>query len=420
MTRERSDRDLGAVLDGWMNEVAPTAVPVPVLEEAFARTMSSRQVRAYPWQRLAGRGGRSRGRTAFVLVATAALLVALLAFGSFGGGFGIVPMPSPTPSPTPSATLRPSASPSSSPSPSGLQPVPIAPTASVTVTEAQGLASDGTAVWVLSGTGLVQRIDPATNVAGPGIQLGSKTDLYNNIAAAANGVWATDWDKATVYRIDPATSKVVAVIPAGLAPKGVLATATAVWVADTHDGKVLRIDPATNKVVATIVVGPAGSSGPNWLASGLGSIWVDIPNAFAVVRIDAITNAIQATIPIPAAIPCGGFAVTAVAVWNTTCDGPQAMTRIDPATNTVVTTVALTGFGNTPIAINGVPWLSIATNPGTLGRVSAATNTVDLNLAPSATFGGGGDMVVAAGSLWVIDGGNDRVLRLPLTGFPPG
>ncbi len=70
--------------------------------------------------------------------------------------------------------------------------------------------------------------------------------------------------------------------------------------------------------------------------------------------------------------------------------------------------------------INGVPWLSIATNPGTLGRVSSATNTVDLNLAPSATFGGGGDMVVAAGSLWVIDGGNDRVLRLPLTGFPPG
>ena len=72
MTRERSDRDLGAVLDAWMSEVAPTAIPVPVLEDAFARTMSTRQVRVYPWQRVAGRGGRSGGRTAFVLVAHSA------------------------------------------------------------------------------------------------------------------------------------------------------------------------------------------------------------------------------------------------------------------------------------------------------------------------------------------------------------
>ena len=57
-----------------------------------------------------------------------------------------------------------------------------------------------------------------------------------------------------LYRIDPTTSKVTA-IPAGLAPKGVLATGSAVWVADTHDGKVFRIDPATNKIVATITVG---------------------------------------------------------------------------------------------------------------------------------------------------------------------
>ena len=49
----------------------------------------------------------------------------------------------------------------------------------------------------------------------------------------------------------------------------------------------------------------------------------------------------------------------------------------------------------------------------------ALTDAVDLELAPGATFGGGGDMVVAAGSAWVIDGGNDRVLRLPLAGFPP-
>jgi hypothetical protein len=112
VTRERSDRDLAALLDGWMNEVAPTSIPVPVLEEAFARTTSSRQLRVYPWERLVGRGRRSRSRTAFALVATAAVLMTVLILGSLGGGSGVAPAPSQTPSATtapPAATTKPSA-----------------------------------------------------------------------------------------------------------------------------------------------------------------------------------------------------------------------------------------------------------------------------------------------------------------------
>ena len=208
----------------------------------------------------------------------------------------------------------------------------------------------------------------------------------------------------------------------GLAPKGVLVTASAVWVADVHDGKVFRIDPVTNKVVATITVGPSGTSGPNWLASGLGSIWVGIPNNQTVVRIDPTTNAIQATIPIPTeASPCGSFAITPAAVWITSCAVRRTVTRIDPATNVAVAIVTLDGQASTPAVINGAPWVSVDTNPrvSTLARSAAATNAVDLELVPGPTFRGGGDFVVAAGSAWVIDGGHDRVLRLPLTGFPP-
>ncbi len=111
MTGQRTDFDLGVVLGRWMHDVAPGAVPVPVLEEAFARTMSSRQVRVYPWERLVGRGPRARSGTAFALVAAVALLVALLAFGSLGGGFGVAPAPSPTSGVT--------SAPSAAPSPSG-------------------------------------------------------------------------------------------------------------------------------------------------------------------------------------------------------------------------------------------------------------------------------------------------------------
>ena len=54
-----------------------------------------------------------------------------------------------------------------------------------------------------------------------------------------------------------------------------------------------------------------------------------------------------------------------------------------------------------------------------LCRIDAATNAIDRVLRPGATFGGGGDIVVAAGSVWVVDGYNNSVIRLPLAAFGP-
>ena len=292
------------------------------------------------------------------------------------------------------------------------------PTASVAVVRPQSLATDGTVLWLLTETGSVARIDPATNTVGAGVQTGGTTDLYNGISVDANGVWVTDWDTTTLFRIDPTTSKVAATIPVGLAPKGVLATGSAVWVADTHDGKVFRIDPATNKIVATITVGPTGNSGPNWLGSGFGSIWVSVPNAAAIVRIDPITNTVQATIKIPVEVtPCGSFAFTATDVWTQSCGGRPTMARIDPATN-VVAGVAPSGrAASAPVVIDGAAWVSVDTTPAAPGTSpgSRRNRMPSISRCPQApTFGGGGDLVVAAGSAWVIDGGNDRVLRLPL------
>ena len=48
MTRERSDLDLGGVLGAWMNDAAPASIPVVVLEESFARTMTASQVAGLP------------------------------------------------------------------------------------------------------------------------------------------------------------------------------------------------------------------------------------------------------------------------------------------------------------------------------------------------------------------------------------
>jgi streptogramin lyase len=94
--------------------------------------------------------------------------------------------------------------------------------------------------------------------------------------------------------------------------------------------------------------------------------------------------------------------------------------RIDPVTNTMVATLDLTGYGSTPTLIDGRFWISVATtaaNPGYLARIDPVTNTIDRVLIPDTPFGGGNDIVVAAGSAWVVDGGS--VLRLPLTAFAP-
>jgi streptogramin lyase len=100
----------------------------------------------------------------------------------------------------------------------------------------------------------------------------------------------------------------------------------------------------------------------------------------------------------------------------------RRIARIDPGSNTVVTTVGMGGYGYNPTLINDAPWVSVdtgAADAGMLVRIDPATNTIDRVLVPGTTFGGGGDIVVLAGSVWVSDGYNNAVIRLPMTAFVP-
>jgi streptogramin lyase len=423
MTEPQMDRNIGQTLELWMDQVAPERAPTRLLEETFSRTMTTHQAGTYPWDRLrppALAPAWAPSQAWLLLLAVALIVVALGVGWGLGGGWFAAPAP-----PGPSPSLAPSLSPSPSyavvASPPDPAPISITPEAVVAVTKPIGMASDGEALWVLTETGGLVRIDPATNNASEPIQLGGEFDLYNGVSADANGVWASHWSPGIVYRVDPTTGTLAAAIETDLA-KGVLATAGGVWVAHTHDGAVSRIDPATNKIAATILVGPTGNSGPNWLASGLGSIWVGVPNGSVVVRIDPATDEVQARIAIPSqASPCGGLAVGDDAVWIPSCDGSDWLTRIDPATNSVVALIDMGGRGFSPMIISRAPWISVdrGDDPAAIFRIDPATNEFDRVLAPDMTFRGGGDMAVAAGSLWIVDSANDQVLRLRLSAFAP-
>ena len=244
------------------------------------------------------------------------------------------------PSATPSPTVPEPSSIAASVAPSVVASVPaatavtssITPDATIAVPEVERLAFDGAMLWVFTGSGASARVDPATNAIGA-LTTVDATHQDGGFAVNKQGLWLNDFDTSLLYRIDPASLKVVAKIRVGLNPEGLAVDPknAAIWVANHRGGTVSRIDPTTNTVVATIPVGNTGPSGPHHVGLGLGSVWVGVPNTSSVYRIDPTTNKVQATIAIPAvASPCSGFAFGEKAVWMSSCFDTTMLVRIDP------------------------------------------------------------------------------------------
>jgi streptogramin lyase len=415
MGDEQATRSVGPILTSWMGHVAPERAPERLFEAAFARTMSISQRRAYPWHRWNRDRPESDRRSRNLMFAgvVAVLVVAI--------GIGLVPRlrndgvggPSPSPSSPPSVSPQPSASPTGTPLPSLPPAETIEPTAAIPVDQPVGMASDGTSVWLFTAAGKLVRIDPVTNTIGASVDLPRPTNAYQGLSGDAAGLWLTDWDADVLSRFDPQTLRFVGDTAVDSKSKGVLAVPSGLWIANTRGGTVTRIDPSGVAETIAISVGPAVPSGPNWLAEGLGSIWVDVPNIAAVARINESTGVVEATIRVPGpATPCGGLGVGPDAVWVSSCDGGNLVARIDPVTNTPAGTVDLRGRGYTIAMIDGRPWVSVV--GGQLVRIDPATNLIDRVVAPGSGFSGGGDVVIAADSLWVVDAVANQVLRLPI------
>lgn len=412
---DQLDRDVDLMLDRWIDAVAPERAPTSVLEGTFTRIMTTSQARPVPWRRI--RIG-SPPNAAFASLAWVALVVilaiALVAVALLSSG-----SPPQMTQALPSASATASRSPLASPV--GPRPISVKPEATIAVENPLFMATDGSVPWLINAAGEVVRIDPGANAIGASRPIGPPGDPYQGIAADASGVWVTDWVTGKIFRVDPATLEVAETIMAGVGSKGVLITDAGVWIADTRGGAVLRIDPATNKVAATVSVGPTGSGGPNWLAAGLASVWVDVPNNGTVARIDPATDTLQATIDAPEGfVPCGGIAVGTDAVWVTGCADQKRLIVIDPSRNAVRATIQLDGFAYYPTMINGAPWVALnreQADNGQIVRINPVTDSVDRVLVPGTSFHGGGNLVVAAGSVWVFDDLHGALLRLPLSAF---
>ena len=252
---------------------------------------------------------------------------------------------------------------------------------------------------------------------GPHLVIGARTHVSGlSLTTGYGAVWIIGPD--VIYRVDPASARTVATIPApGTSGKGsqIATGAGAVWVTSAGGRPgVYRIDPRTNHVSGPpIRVG----TGPGEIVSAAGTLWVTntsySPNVPNVSRINPATSAVANA----RGGPWGGTdrlgnakisridAAGAGSLWTT---GVNAVQRVDPANGHVTAAIPV------PHAWHVIFWHSLAwaltgvppSGLGTVVGIDPASNHIVVHGAPFH----GAPMAIAAGpaGLWVVFANRDH------------
>ena len=208
----------------------------------------------------------------------------------------------------------------------------------------QGLVASDDAIWVCAADALL-RIDPDTDSIAASVPIKGAPAFYRMaygggmVWALGSGAFAAD----TVIRLDP-TTQVTTSHPAGGSVGGLTYAFDALWLTIPGNGSVVRMDPATGETRELI----SGLPAPTQITAGPDSLWVtlyggDEEQAGAgdpqVVRLDPETGEVIAEIAVGGS-PRGGVDVLAGedGVWVRSTR--PWLTRIDPATNTVIEALA--------------------------------------------------------------------------------
>ncbi len=279
---------------------------------------------------IGGAGSSARGRRLVLGVSVALALLVIVGRIQRDELGSHRPPPSPA---LPSTTARPL--PVTATIPLGASPAPQF------ADQGQLIVGEGGLWAVLEGT--LVRVDPRRTSATARIRLGGPDDFVRLLAVGAGAAWVAT--AAGVVRVDAATNKVVATLPADTAPQ--VAGAGSLWSVHCTSGdgpcRLLRLDPHSLRVLARFrLPGPPAGS----LAVGDGAVWLLDQSGGWVWRVD-LADARVARVRLPTAefsADPGQLTVAEGAVWVLT--GVQSPTRlgsridaglvrIDPHTNRV-------------------------------------------------------------------------------------
>jgi hypothetical protein len=304
-------RDINRELGEWLRDEQPASAPPRIVENVFARTTATRQVRRplFRWRRSDGPTSR---RPTVLLAIGALFVIGLIGAGTVGSPFRQSPA-GPTATPTASVAAGPSG-----PIGPGINLVPLRTFKTCAVypelTLVRDAAGAATSAWVTCGSNSTE-VDLATGavVDRPGLGL---------VAADGPEVWALKGasvvrlagDRSvletvpvgspsalavsgkTVYVLDASTGTVSAhgrdgigwsVVPA---PGGRLVGLVVVdgkpWVLLQEPGTASRLEPQTGGVQTTVAVGPNASK----LYVAAGALYVASPPGTQVTRVDSTDN----------------------------------------------------------------------------------------------------------------------------------
>jgi virginiamycin B lyase len=198
-------------------------------------------------------------------------------------------------------------------------------------------------VWVLNCQGkTLTRINPQTNAVDMRVPVKIDDSGEGSIAVDERYVWYAsneDGHSATLSQVEVKTGRKLKGIAVGKDTGVVKLAFGSVWAISSGEGNVYRVNPATRKVTAMITV----AEGPRFSTEGAGALWVLSQSDGSVSRIDPATNKLVAVIPVHVPGKGGEICFGDGLIWVTMDGNP--VTRIDPATNKVIDQ-----YGNYPKA----------------------------------------------------------------------
>ena len=213
-----------------------------------------------------------------------------------------------------------------------------------------GFDSGFGSVWVPScRDDTVYRIDEETGKVTAKIKVGEVLE-ETSVGIGDDGVWLITGD-GLLSRIDPETDKVAETLQVEPDSAGVAVGFGSVWVSSNRNNIVQRIDPDKGRAVATVEVG----EGPRFLAIGEEAVWVINQLSGTVSRIDPNSDVVTTEIDVGDPFAGGDIAAGNGFVWTATANGPLSV--IEQASDTVVR--QWTMHGADALALDGTTaWIS--------------------------------------------------------------
>jgi YVTN family beta-propeller protein len=251
---------------------------------------------------------------------------------------------------------------------------------------------------------------PALLVALGGVLVAAAaaTALAIDLTRSGGGAISSVVHGNSLAAVDPSTGRVIAEVPVGATPTAVASGNGAVWVLNADDQTISRIDEVTKKV-RTLAIGAT----PTDVAAGAHGVWVGNGGklaraqfagaaAVAVTRLNPRTGAVVTSVSLPrigstrSNLAAHHIAVAAGAVWAIAPD--FSLVRIDPVRNQV-TAVSRKVAALAVAGARDAVW--VIGDDGAIRRVAARSGRVTTRVNVPAI--GLSDLAVGDGSLWATD-----------------